>query len=655
MPIAALSAVLLLCTACPAPEEPEPEKDTFKITGVSLPGKLEAAAGSTYKIMASGFAAGDFLKFVSSSDASVSFTAPVTDITASSVSFAIPAGMPSGSYALYACRGEKSVSLGTIAVTILADTDVPEKDGMTVRGIVYCDGAGVPGVTVSDGVEVAQTDKDGIYYLASVKKYGYVFISIPANYEAAAEKSIPQFFKYLQYGPSVSEQCDFELFKADNSEYTLIAAADIHLARRNNDISQFQTGFLNEVETVVKANAASGKKTYVLTLGDETWDVYWYSNNYKPADWVTTTSSMGAPVFNSMGNHDNDPYCTDDLEASSPFRKAIGPSYYSFNLGGFHYVVLDDIVYVNNGGGPGVIGERDYNNTVSNDQMNWLEKDLALVTDKSTPLVVAMHIPLHGHPYKVSGGEQVNSLSLTNASPLLKLTGQFTDVQFLTGHTHVNFFVDGGESEPSLVKNNTVERNIAGVCATWWWTGKLVGAHICRDGSPGGYGVFEMNGKNYKYHYKGIGCDDDYQFRVYDRNTINLTADKYTPSASASFKEAFSSYNSVYGSSSSDNQVIINVFNWEDGATLTVTENGKNLEVTRFAGKDPLHIICYEAPRLNSDATPTSSFVTTTTTHLFKCTASSATSTLEVTLARPGGEVSTQTVTRPKEFSTSMK
>ncbi|MCI2145720.1 MAG: calcineurin-like phosphoesterase C-terminal domain-containing protein, partial [Bacteroidales bacterium] len=121
------------------------------------------------------------------------------------------------------------------------------------------------------------------------------------------------------------------------------------------------------------------------------------------------------------------------------------------------------------------------------------------------------------------------------------------------------------------------------------------------------------------------------------------------------YKDAFASYVSDYGSPSSANEVIINVFNWEKGSSLKVTENGKELVVTRFAGKDPLHIISYEAPRLNAGATPTSSFVTCTTAHLFKCTASSATSTLVITLTQPDGDVFTQTMERPKDFSVSMQ
>lgn len=59
---------------------------------------------------------------------------------------------------------------------------VPEA-GMTVYGKVLCEGVGVPDVVVSDGCEVVRTDADGVYQMASQKRHGYVFISVPSGYE----------------------------------------------------------------------------------------------------------------------------------------------------------------------------------------------------------------------------------------------------------------------------------------------------------------------------------------------------------------------------------------------------------------------------------------------------------------------------------------
>lgn len=58
----------------------------------------------------------------------------------------------------------------------------------------------------------------------------------------------------------------------------------------------------------------------------------------------------------------------------------------------------------------------------------------------------------------------------------------FSDVHFLTGHTHYNANMERGA---------IFEHNVAAVCETWWWAGKLSGVGVCKDGSPAGYAVYE--------------------------------------------------------------------------------------------------------------------------------------------------------------------
>ncbi len=101
-------------------------------------------------------------------------------------------------------------------------------------------------MVVSDGVEVTKSDANGIYYLQSEKKHGYVFISVPSNYEVATVNKLPQFYKPVA-GITTVNQCDFELFESNNENYVVIAMADMHLANRNSDISQFKNGFYAEV------------------------------------------------------------------------------------------------------------------------------------------------------------------------------------------------------------------------------------------------------------------------------------------------------------------------------------------------------------------------------------------------------------------------
>jgi len=422
--------------------------------------------------------------------------------------------------------------------------------------------------------------------------------------------------------------------------------ADMHLANRNSDISQFKNGFYAEVAAYATQVKNSGKKIYGLTLGDMTWDAYWYSNSYSLPNYVNDIDGIGFQIFNTMGNHDNDPYQVGDFDAEAAFKSKIGPSYYSFNLGQIHYVVLDDISYINSGGSQGVVGDRNYTGSITPEQLAWLSKDLSEVADKTKPLVIAMHIPL----YTITGidaqGKDRLSLNLTSSgSSLINILSQFTSVKILSGHTHVNKNME--------ISNNLYEYNIASVCATWWWTGRsdYGNNHIAPDGSTGGYGIIEVAGNTFKYKYKGIGTNKG--FRAYDRNMIEITNDKYAPNATGSYAISAAAYPGEYSNKSTSNNVLINVFNWDSACSLEVKENGKTLDVTRKFVKDPLHIISYPMKRFNLNAEPT--FDSATTSHMFEVTASNATSTLEIKLTDRFGNIYTESMTRPKPFILSME
>ena len=619
--------------------------DTFKLTGVSIPGTLSVTLNSNLTITANGFAIGDIIKFTSKNNPSDLYQFPVSNVTATSASINIGSAINSGVYNISVIRGSKEIYIGSTTLSIQPNTSIPDISGKNIKGVIYCNGRGIPNVVVSDGVEVTKSDANGIYYLQSEKKHGYVFISVPSNYEVATVNKLPQFYKPVA-GITTVNQCDFELFESNNENYVVIAMADMHLANRNSDISQFKNGFYAEVAAYATQVKNSGKKIYGLTLGDMTWDAYWYSNSYSLPNYVNDIDGIGFQIFNTMGNHDNDPYQVGDFDAEAAFKSKIGPSYYSFNLGQIHYVVLDDISYINSGGSQGVVGDRNYTGSITSEQLSWLSKDLSEVTDKTKPLVIAMHIPL----YTITGidaqGKDRLSLNLTSSgSSLINILSQFTSVKILSGHTHVNKNME--------ISNNLYEYNIASVCATWWWTGRsdYGNNHIAPDGSTGGYGIIEVAGNTFKYKYKGIGTNKG--FRAYDRNMIEITNDKYAPNATGSYAISAAAYPGEYSNKSTSNNVLINVFNWDSACSLEVKENGKTLDVTRKFVKDPLHIISYPMKRFNLNAEPT--FDSATTSHMFEVTASNATSTLEIKLTDRFGNIYTESMTRPKPFILSME
>lgn len=125
------------------------------------------------------------------------------------VTFAVPQEIPTGSYRLVVHRGRESQVLGILKFRRSLDIEIPDKEGMNVKGVVFCGSLPVAGVVVSDGEVVTTTDDAGCYYLASKKHHGYVFMSVPSGYEPQSENSVPLIWGPVTPGEEACEQVDF--------------------------------------------------------------------------------------------------------------------------------------------------------------------------------------------------------------------------------------------------------------------------------------------------------------------------------------------------------------------------------------------------------------------------------------------------------------
>ena len=103
----------------------------------------------------------------------------------------------------------------------------------SITGTVTCDGKGVAGVVVTDGVNLTKTDAKGAYALPTKVKdphCQFVHISIPSGYEVERIGNAPQFYKRVN--PKAKKQSfDFKLTKVDQSVYSVLALGDPPLDR----------------------------------------------------------------------------------------------------------------------------------------------------------------------------------------------------------------------------------------------------------------------------------------------------------------------------------------------------------------------------------------------------------------------------------------
>ena len=632
--------------ACSKDEATEVASDSFGVS-FDCPSLIEVSKGGEYTFQVEGGEepqASDVL--VLESTDGISYTCTLVSVSENSFTVKISEGCESGTYRVFIKRGDRKKQIGSTYINIVEGMDFTPDAGTTVYGVVSTADGPVPGVVVSDGVEVTVTNEQGIYQLQSDKEWGYVFISVPAGYEVPAEGVLPQFYKMMKGDASTAERVDFSLTAVDGQDdYKVLVLGDMHLANRTGDLKQFMefTSDLNAYRALHQQ-----EKMYAIALGDMTWDLYWYSNSYALPEYLNTINSQvkGLQIFHTIGNHDYDYKATNDRDAESRFMDYIAPTYYSFNLGKVHYVVLDDIDCSNYDG----TTSRDYEKRVSAGQLSWLAKDLSHV-DKSVPLVVVMHAQVF-YPSQTDGFKVDHDV--LNTTQLLNVLDGYK-VHFITGHTHMNYNVTPDDAVTG--GREVYEHNTGAICGSWWWSGYLTpGVHLSPDGTPGGYAIWSVNGTDMEWMYKATGWTEDYQFRSYDLNNVHFSlADvpQMPAGVPASVKKEYMKYVDAYPGNQ-DNEVLINVWNWNPHWTLKVTdENGNTLTPEEVWAYDPLHVAAMSVKRFNSSTlTSTPSFITEKFPHFFKVKAADADVDLTITVCDEFGHQWTENMQRPKAFST---
>ena len=157
---------------------------------------------------------------------------------------------------------------------------------VTVRGRVLCGGRGVEGVVVtdgthcvrvSDGEEFARTDKRGNYSLEAGADNRFVFVCVPAGYDAPVEKGVVRYFHPL---PAEGKSCDFTLLRraGDDSRYGFIAIADpqiwapkefAKLAAAADDIVRISKGFGIDARVIGRVEEADRASVTIRHEGRE--------------------------------------------------------------------------------------------------------------------------------------------------------------------------------------------------------------------------------------------------------------------------------------------------------------------------------------------------------------------------------------------------
>lgn len=224
-----------------------------------------------------------------------------------------------------------------------------------IRGTVKCGGRPLGGVAVTDGYTFAQSDAQGAFALDADDEALFISVVTPAGYIAPLKEGVPQFF--LPYTPS-AKRFDFELqaWPGTAACYELLAIADPQ-PKTDEHFERLRTEIIPPLQAATAAKKAQGVNQAAILLGDIVWD-----SPQLFAKVREQFASLGIPVYGVIGNHDHDLNKFTDREATENYRSHFGPTYYAFDMGRTHYVVLDDIVYH---------GARKYDEQIDSMQLRW--------------------------------------------------------------------------------------------------------------------------------------------------------------------------------------------------------------------------------------------------------------------------------------------
>ncbi|MBF1061348.1 MAG: calcineurin-like phosphoesterase C-terminal domain-containing protein [Prevotellaceae bacterium] len=427
---------------------------------------------------------------------------------------------------------------------------IQHNTGMNVVGRVTVDGVPRQGVVVSDGVNVITTDEKGEYQMRS-KNRDYVFISVPADCELPTEQGLPKFFKKLNFTNSHVLQRNFELkSKPIDSKFTIVALADVQVGD-NVDLSMLDT-----IMPKIKAQTDSIQGTVIgMSMGDISWNNTGIYGQYK-----AQVSRLSFPTLNIIGNHDHNEKTHDDINSDKEYRDALGPTYYSYNIGQWHIIAIDDVLY------SGVRGRNDYEGEITRAQLAWLKKDLEYVS-KDKSIIIGLHIP-------TSRRNNPNN-HITNRQDLYNLIKDYHRVIILSGHTHNNFTTD--------IAPNMREYTLGAVMGAYWNT--YGGLGICNDGSPRGYGVFSFDGNELSdSYYRGEETPRDYQVKAYAPKEASMRYGRIEGILQTPYLAIPTHFD--------NSSVLINVFNWHTDWTVQVQEdNGQwQLLTNSSVARDPLAV-----------------------------------------------------------------
>ena len=413
----------------------------------------------------------------------------------------------------------------------------------------------LPNVRVSNGRDIVKTDANGKYRLA-VDDDTIVFVVKPSGWRTVlSENKLPRFYyihkpngspklKYPGVSPTgpLPRSINFPLYpQKEPKQFKAVLFGDPQ-PRNQKEIDYIAH---DVIEELVGTDASFG-----VTLGDIMFDQL---NLFESQ--AKTIALLGIPWYNVIGNHDINKDAKSDKYSDETFERNFGPSYYSFDYGKVHFIVIDNIEWYVEG------KKKSYRGGLGKRQLEFLRNDLALIPSNQM-VVLLMHIPIIG-------------VKDQDRNPLYRMIEKRPFCISVSGHTHHHEHryitrKDGwkGPKPHHHIINVTVSGS--------WWRGspdeRRIPHATMADGAPNGYSILSFDGSNYRLDYKAAGRPADYQMHIVAPELVG-------------------------GKESEKTEVVVNVFNGSQKSKVEMRVGGKWRTMKHAPGIDPLYQRVFDAEK----------------------------------------------------------
>ncbi len=379
-------------------------------------------------------------------------------------------------------------------------------DDLDGDGVQSSNELGVKGVRVSNGREIVRTDELGRYQLP-ISNDSVVFVIKPRGFGLPLNAdNLPQFYylhkpegspksRFAGVAPTgpLPESVDFGLLRqSEPDRFRALMFGD----PQPRNIEEVEYIAHDVVEQIVASDAHSA--SFGVTLGDIVFDDL---AMMKPLN--EAIALIGIPWYNVIGNHDMNTDAPSDELSDETFERLYGPSYYSFDYGPTHFLVLDDVNWI--GGQNGERGR--YEGGLGERQMQFIRNDLNLIP-ASQLVVLLMHIPLG---------------DVADRRELYRLIEERPAAVSISAHTHYmeHRYIGAEDGWNGKEKHHHIV-NVT-VCGSWWSGQKDergIPHATMSDGGPNGYSIMQFDGATYDLEFVSAGRFSDYQMNIYAPESV---------------------------------------------------------------------------------------------------------------------------------------